>query len=119
MVRRDNAAREGHVTQLLAALNGYSEGRAVLFLADTNLKDSDPEDLPVMTRLLAEGDLTELCVAVGCPELGRIDRILFRSSATLSLEGMSWWVDERFVDPDGTPYSDHDPIAGRMAWQAQ
>ena len=115
----DNAAREGHVTQLLAALNGYSEGRAVLFLADTNLKDSDPEDLPVMTRLLAEGDLTELCVAVGCPEPGRIDRILYRSSATLSLEGMSWWVDERFVDPDGTPYSDHDPIAGRMAWQAQ
>lgn len=115
----DDTAREGHVTQLLASLNGYSADQAVVFLADTNLKDSDPEDLPVMTRLLAEGGLTELCVAVGCPEPGRIDRILYRSSAALSLDGTQWWVDERFVYPDGTPYSDHDPIAGRLSWQAQ
>ena len=115
----DDRARTAHVTQLLAALSGFSEGRAVLFLADTNLKDSDPEDLIEITRLLEQANLVELCVEVGCPEPGRIDRLLYRSSPSLSLTGVDWWVDERFEDSEGGPLSDHDPIAGRFGWTVQ
>lgn len=115
----DTAARAGHIEQLLIALQGQSQGRAVLFLADTNLRDSDPDDLPLITKLLQEASLTDLCVEVDCPEPGRIDRILYRESEDLVLRGDAWWVDDRFVSADGVPLSDHDPIAGRFSWQVQ
>ena len=114
----DNRARAVHVDQLLDAMATVSANRAVLFLADTNLKDEDPLDLPEITRLIEGASLTELCVAVECPDPGRIDRVLYRSSEALTLSGLDWWVDESFVDEDGAPLSDHDPIAGLFAWEA-
>jgi hypothetical protein len=114
----DNAARGVHVDQLLHAMSTVSADRAVLFLADTNLHGDDPQDLPEITRLLADAGLTELCVAVDCPEPGRIDRLLYRSSTAITLEGRDWWIVEDFVDAANSPLSDHDPIAGRFGWVA-
>lgn len=115
----DNAARASHVDQLIAAMSTVSAGRAVLFLADTNLKDSAPADLPEITRLIGDAQLTELCVAVDCPDPGRIDRVLYRSSEALSLTGLDWWVADEFVDENGADLSDHEPIAGRFAWEGR
>ena len=114
----DNAARASHVDQLLNAMATVSADRAVLFLADTNLKDADPTDLPEITRLMDGAALQELCVEVDCPDPGRIDRILYRSSDALSLTGLEWWIAEEFIDTDGVDLSDHEAIAGRFAWQA-
>jgi len=114
----DNAARATHVDQLLAAMSSISADRAVLFFGDTNLKDSDPADLPLITRFIEDASLTELCVAVDCPTPGRIDRILYRSSEALTLTGEDWWIAEGFEDDEGTPLSDHEPIAGQFSWSA-
>ena len=121
----DDAARAVHVDELLAAMStlggggGVSEGQAILFLADTNLHDDDPEDLVEITRLLDGAGLSELCIDVDCPEPGRIDRILYRSSEAVELTGLDWWVVEGFVDGEGVALSDHDPIAGRIGWVAR
>ena len=112
----DTLARDGQVTQLITALTGYSEGRAVVLLADTNMRDTDPADRPLLERLFTETDLLELCVEVNCLQPGRIDRILFRSSDAMDLNAEQWWVDERFVSDDNQPLSDHDAIAGTFTW---
>ena len=114
----DNEARAAQIDQLIAAMNSVSEGRAVLFLGDTNLHDADPDDRPEMVRFLEDAGLTELCVAVNCAEPGRIDRIVYRSSEHLTLTGLDWWVDQAFFDSDGVPLSDHDAIAGSIQWEA-
>ena len=112
----DIAARAGHLDQLLVAMSGVSAGRAVLFLGDTNLHGGDPAELAEVERLLEGAGLTELCVAVDCPEPERIDRILYRSSDAMEITGLDWWVAEGFEDADSVPLSDHDPIAGRIGW---
>ena len=112
----DIAARTAHLDQLLAAMSSVSEGRAVLFLGDTNLHGDDPSEALEVSRLVAGAGLTELCDAVDCPEPGRIDRILYRSSAQVSISGLDWWVAEGFIDAEGVPLSDHDPIVGQIGW---
>jgi endonuclease/exonuclease/phosphatase family metal-dependent hydrolase len=116
----DNAARETQVDQLIAAMNGWSAGRAVIFLGDTNLHEDDPADLPVIERWLEEAGLTDACGAVDCEGPGDIDRIFFRSGDEVSLEVLGW-ADEGadFVDDRGEPLSDHDPISAQIAWSSE
>ena len=100
-------------------MSTLSRDRAVVFLGDTNLRDSDPADLPLMTRWLEEANLMDLCDEVNCPTPGRIDRILYRSGNHIQLTGESWWVGEDFEDRDGVPLSDHEPIAGLFSWSVK
>jgi len=114
----DNAAREGHVDQLVAAMNGYSAGEAVLFLGDTNLHGGDPADDPLIADWLEQAGIEDACDLIGCDEPGRIDRALLRSSDSLSLEVGAWSVEPEFYDGDGVPLSDHDAIAVQIDWSA-
>ena len=114
----DNAARQGHVDQLVAAMNGYSAGEAVLFLGDTNLHGGDPADEPLIADWLERAGVEDACDLIGCDEPGRIDRALLRSSETLSLEVGAWSVEPQFYDDDGVPLSDHDAIAVQIGWSA-
>ena len=115
----DDAARAVHVDQLLAALSGWSDGRAVLFLGDTNLHEDDPDDAPLLERLLADGGLTDSCEAVGCDDPGRIDRLLFRSSDELSISATAWAVEPAFVDEAGVDLSDHEALSADFTWAAR
>ncbi|MCB9766002.1 MAG: hypothetical protein H6739_39875 [Alphaproteobacteria bacterium] len=115
----DDAARATQVDQLVATLNGFSADRAVIFLGDSNLHDDDPDDLPLVEQLKEEGGLTDACDAVGCPEPGRIDRVMIRSAGGVHLEVLAWRVDEAFVDAQGVGLSDHDAVSATLAWSVE
>lgn len=112
----DNAARAVHVDQLLDALGGWSAERSVVFLGDTNLHASDPDDAPELERLLGEGGLTDSCEAVSCAEPDHIDRILFRDGEGVRWEAQAWANEPGFDDDEGVDLSDHPPISALLSW---
>lgn len=111
----DDAARTVHVDELLAAMDEHSADRPVLFMGDTNLNDDDPEDLVEVLRLKAAG-LRDACDEVGCPEPGRIDRVMLRDGGGVALQAASWQVTPGFEDAQGVPLSDHEPIEVQVDW---
>ena len=48
---------------------------------------------------------------------GDLHRYVFRSSATLTLTAKSWNVETSFVDAEGKPLSDHQPVS--VTFEAQ
>lgn len=104
----DVNAREAQVDQLNLAIAQQSAGNAVLITGDTNMKASDEA---TFQKLLAGSSLQCACRALNCPEPNRIDRVLFRSSATVTLTPKSHAVETSFVDAAGNPLSDHEPVS--------
>jgi len=111
----DDAARTAQVSQVLASMDGRSAGRAIVFMGDTNLHWSDPEDVVELERYQAAG-LRCACDEVGCGD-DHIDRIFLRDSDELALSTLGWWVDETFVDEDGVGLSDHPAVAAELSWE--
>ena len=114
----DEAVRTQQVSRVLELFATQSAGRAVLFMGDTNLKPSDPPDRIELDRFAAAG-LTDACTAVDCAEPDRIDRFLYRSSDSVTIEAKTWSVAPGFVDGEGNPLSDHDPIRATFAWSCK
>jgi len=113
----DNEARQTHVDEVLASINGWSAGQAIVFTGDFNLRPSDPEDLPLIVQLLDEGGLSDSCIETGCAETDHIDQILFRSSDSLALEATEWANRASdFIDGNGVDLSDHPPISASFSW---
>ena len=112
----DELARAAHVDQLIAAMNGWSEGRSVVFLGDTNLHAEDEPDGSELDRWLSSTGLTDACTAVGCEEPNHIDRIFFRHGGGVSWTAESWANEPRFTGEDGVGYSDHPAISAQLAW---
>jgi endonuclease/exonuclease/phosphatase family metal-dependent hydrolase len=116
----DDVARQRQIGQLLETIAAHSLEKAVIVAGDTNVE------------LLWDGPLTSLmnagfedaCSHLDCPEPDRIDRVLYRSSAFITLEPQRWRVPEGFTDEEGRPLSDHRPvvvefsvIAGGKSWR--
>jgi hypothetical protein len=114
----DNAAREEGYQRLIAAIAERSAGRAVIVAGDTNLKRSDPEDVPVLDGFLRDAGLTDACGSLACPE-DHIDRFMFRSGGGLALEATEWGVAEEFVTDLGEPLSDHEAVKVRFSWRVE
>ncbi len=115
----DDVARDQGVTQLAQFINAYSVGNALIVGGDFNLHTDSEPDSTQFQRLLAETGLSDACAALACPEPGRIDKFLFRSSAAIAITPLSWRFEtDIFVDPQGDPLSDHDPLAVRFRWEA-
>ena len=113
----DNAARQTQVEELIASLNGWSAGHAVIFTGDFNLRETDPDDLPLIEQLLGEAQLTRSCAAVTCDEPSHIDKILFRSSESVTLSVLSWSnLAPDFEDNQGVALSDHPPISANFSF---
>ena len=113
----DFTARGVQVDQLIADINTRSAGQAVVVAGDTNLSDGRSEDMVMLDRLMADAGLTDSCRALGCGS-EEIDRVLYRSSTTLSLEALAWAFADEFVDPSGHDLSDHPAIRVEMSWEA-
>jgi cysteine-rich repeat protein len=113
----DVQVRDESVTQLSAFLNAFSVGEAVIMGGDFNLNsDTEPAASQFQT-LLSNTGLTDVCAFLACPEPGRIDKFLFRSSDTLTLTPTSWnFETDVFVTDDDQPLSDHDALAVRFDW---
>jgi endonuclease/exonuclease/phosphatase family metal-dependent hydrolase len=103
----DYAARSKQVDQIALVIAAQSKGRAVIVAGDTNMKASDE---PVFLKLLKDTGLSCACRILDCAEPSRIDRVLFRSSATVVLAPQKIAV-ESWVDSQGQPLSDHDPVS--------
>lgn len=117
--QEDLAARDSQVEQVLAAINSRSSGRAVIVAGDINLNvESRPGDVQLFQRLLESAGLTDACQALSC-DTELVDRILFRSSASLNLKATSWKIDNEFVDEQGVKLSDHNAVGVTFTWEVQ
>jgi endonuclease/exonuclease/phosphatase family metal-dependent hydrolase len=103
----DYAARDKQVDQLVAMIASQSNGKAVIVAGDTNMKVGDE---PVFLKLLKNAGLSCACRTLSCPEPERIDRVLFRSSTSVVLAPQKYVV-ETWLDSQGEPLSDHEPVS--------
>lgn len=114
---QDDALRDAGVTQIVAYMNAHSAGNAVIIGGDFNLHTNEEPDATTYQRLLDEAGLIDACQALGCPGPGRIDKIAMRSSALVTLTPVSYSVETAaFLDGNGNPLSDHQPVAVRIDW---
>jgi exonuclease III len=129
---QDQEARRANIDQLIAAINEHSpEGTAVIVVGDTNslytrygtdnlqdlLTQTGVTDVwvelrrsgivpPAGDRINAECETTP---STGNCEL--VDKIFYRSGATLALEPQTYQVLRQFFMGTQKPLSDHDPVA--------
>jgi hypothetical protein len=114
---QDDEIRDEGVDQLVASMNGYSAGRAVIVGGDFNLHTDGEPDATIYQRLLTLAGLTDACAAVGCADAGRIDKFAWRNSGAVTITPVSWSNESAlFLDGNGVPLSDHDPVAVRFDW---
>lgn len=113
----DDVLRDEGITQLSTFIASVSAGRAIIVGGDFNLHTNTEPDSTQFQRLLSETGLVDVCAELGCPEPGRIDKFLFRSSDEITLTPVSWlFATATFVDGEGEPLSDHDPLEVRFDW---
>ena len=114
----DEEARKVQVGEALAFIKKNSEGRAVIWLGDFNLRPNDPPDKPLLDKIVAETGMKTACDALTCGEPNHIDRIYFRSGLGLELEASGWTNEEHFLDEAGEDLSDHPPISATFSWKS-
>lgn len=113
----DDRLKRDDVLALAAFIQAYSDGEAVLVGGDFNLHSDRDPDGEIFELLYAEGDLSDACTVLGCPEPARIDKFLFRSSDQITILPVSWSnEDAKFRTDDGDELSDHHPVAVMFEW---
>ena len=112
----DKKARRSEFEQLASYISQHSKNKAIIVAGDTNLKISDSEDEEIIRGFLEQTGLQIVArVLPGVPE--RIDKVMFRSSATLQLIPVTRQIAEEFVDDQGIPLSDHLALAVSFQWR--
>jgi endonuclease/exonuclease/phosphatase family metal-dependent hydrolase len=112
----DIVIRQESAEVLVDAVATRSAGRAVVMAGDFNLRRTDPEDVTPFQTILDGASLLDACDATDCGD-ERIDHILFRSGDDVLIEVERWWIPPEFVDAeDGTPLSDHLPVAAEISY---
>jgi hypothetical protein len=114
----DQSLQAEDFAQLAVFIADHSSDRAVVVGGDTNLH-TDPShpdaggeaDTEIWDAFLAEVGLTDACTAVACTEVGRIDKVAYRSSDAVTLEATGYELPDGFVDEAGEDLSDHEPVA--------
>jgi endonuclease/exonuclease/phosphatase family metal-dependent hydrolase len=112
----DRAARAAQLAQLMETVRRRSAGKAVVVGGDFNL--TEEERVPFY-MLSGSVGLVDVCAQLRCPEPWRIDRVLVRGSATLSLTPRAWRIDRSFRDARGQPLSDHRLVAVDLDWSTR
>ena len=117
--QEDFSARDSQLKQLLTVINANSTGKAIIVAGDTNLKtETRPEDEQFFQGLLDGAGLTDACRSHSCDN-EQVDRVLFRSSASLNLNVISWKIDTEFVDEQGIKLSDHNAVSVAFSWRVR
>lgn len=112
----DDAARVAQIEMMLDAMATWSADRPLLLTGDLNLHWDDPADVPQLERLIGGSGLVDACASLDCPDPNRIDKLLTRDGAGLTLQATEWEDDPRFVDDAGEDLSDHRAIRARFDW---
>lgn len=80
--------------------------------------DGDATEEAMLAKFIEEVGLTDACRSLDCGEAGRIDRIMVRSGTSVDLSAKTWErPSERFVDMNGEPLSDHEPVVVTIGWK--
>lgn len=111
----DDDARDAAVEQLLSFIDQHSRGEAVIVGGDFNMRGDRQRTTAQLARLRDGGGLSDACTACARPR--NVDKMLYRGSDRLKLEADSWRLEtEVFQTEEGTPLSDHAPLAVRFSW---
>jgi endonuclease/exonuclease/phosphatase family metal-dependent hydrolase len=106
----DQAAREGQLARLAAAIERHSRERAVIAGGDFNLDWDEPRERALLERFLAR---TGLAIAALAPEgawRSRLDYLLYRPAPDTALAVREAGMAHDFVSAAGAPLSDHPAI---------
>ena len=114
--KEDVAARRSQLQQLADLIKNASHGRALLLGGDFNLT---PAELPQFRSQLAALQISDACDELRCPQGFRIDRVLYRSSVSVSLKPRLWRIPAGFRDAAGGRLSDHEPVSVTFNWAAK
>ncbi|MEZ4320922.1 MAG: endonuclease/exonuclease/phosphatase family protein [Myxococcota bacterium] len=114
----DDVARRSQVQQVIDTLAAVPD-HAVIFMGDTNLRPSDPEDVDELA-LYADAGMRDACVELDCDEPDHIDRFLIRDAPGITLTVDAWEdLDATFRFAEGDPMSDHPPISITLSWSTE
>jgi endonuclease/exonuclease/phosphatase family metal-dependent hydrolase len=112
----DRKARAEQLDQLVAAVEQRSAGRALVLGGDFNLKS---DEVPAFWKRMGALGIVDACAELRCPEPGRLDRVLLRSSPSLLIQPKSWRIAPGFRDANGRALSDHEPVTVTLAWSTR
>lgn len=112
----DAIATESDWAQLAEHIVDHADGRALIVAGDTNLHGNNAEDKVIFDRFLDTTGLTDACRALDCDNPDRIDRVMVRSSATITLTPTTWLSDDQWLNPEGQQLSDHEPVLSDIDW---
>jgi hypothetical protein len=117
----DDALRAEDLDLLASYLEEHSTDRPVIIGGDWNLHTDEEPDATQYAEFLAETGLRDVCSTVECgDDVDVIDKVAYRSSNRITLTPTSHSFErDRFVDPDGEPLSDHDPLSVDFDWEMQ
>ena len=111
----DQQVRARQLQLLAQRIATHSAGRAVILAGDFNLHWDVPRDRDVLSSFLRGLRLT---IAARVPDTGgkkRVDYVLFRPAADITMDVLRSGVDEHFVDAAGEPLSDHPAVYAEFA----
>jgi len=109
----DRAARTEGVRFMIDYLAEQYPNEAMIVAGDFNLHGDQEADIVNLNRLKDELNIVDACEVLECGD-DRIDRVFFRSGPNIEIEALTWEIPDHFIDGNGTPLSDHDPIHVRF-----
>ncbi|KAJ6486727.1 Endonuclease/exonuclease/phosphatase [Mycena sanguinolenta] len=132
----DETARAANLQQVADYIDIWSIGNAVLVFGDTNARYTRADDgIRVfstqngMTDAWVQDAQDGVFPAIGAPDLvcpdgvppniscEVVDKVLYRGSEVISLSNNGFFYDTaRFLAPDGTMLSDHNPVRVEFVW---
>lgn len=123
---KDQELQAADFEQLAAHIAKESKGRAVIVAGTTNLHLDEAaaasgggEDGRIWASFLKATGLTDACTATDCSDRDVLDKVAFRSGSKVGLDAKALVIgSDRFVDVDGRPLSDHDPVEVEFTWKS-
>lgn len=113
----DQALKITNTRDLVAFIEVFSGGRAVILGGDFNMRLRRSHDAANLNFLTTETGINNACAALGIVDEEAIDKFFFRSNATVTLTPTSCrFESDSFVTNEGNPLSDHEPLAVGFTW---
>ena len=113
----DRTLKAENTRDLVAFMNVFSADRAIVIGGDFNMRLRRTEDAENLAFFTAQTGLINACEALGIADEEAIDKFYYRSSDTVTLTPSSCRFEtDIFVTGDGSPLSDHDPLAVGFTW---
>lgn len=109
----DREVRAEGVRFMIDYLTQEYPEEAMIVAGDFNLHGDQEPDIINLNLLKDELNIVDACEVLECGD-DRIDRVFFRSGPRIEIEALTWEIPGHFIDANGAPLSDHDPIHVRF-----